>query len=132
LVFRTFTAFNWRRGIGLVLAYALLVQSTLALAIVTRASVSADSIVAGTFFIICSSNSDHSDPGDGSGPGMPAAGHCPVCVLSTAIADGTVHPVALPLRRPVTRVAVFSLDAAQATALHFPRSGLTRGPPLPV
>jgi hypothetical protein len=132
LMYRTFTASKWRRAIGLVLAYALLVQSTLALAIVTRGSVAVDPAISGAFFVICSPNGGHPD---GTGDPAPGAigGHCSFCVLSTALAAATPPSAEFSPTAPAETSAPFVFFVAQAaTQTHFPRSGLTRGPPLPV
>jgi hypothetical protein len=124
-----FGAFNkrGRRGvIGLIAAYALVLQAFLSYSVVPLAA-SADSPDSGSFFVLCA-HDNGSAPNDTGSPVQPVA-HCPICTLAASSAAIVPNPAAMPLRRDGA-VQLLSLVSAQAgISFHRARAGLSRAPP---
>src|SRR5262245_37837157 len=70
---------RWRGAIGLIVAYALVLQALAAAVVVTRATASGGMSDAASLFAICTSHGD-GVPVDGGAPATSAV-HCPACAL---------------------------------------------------
>jgi hypothetical protein len=115
----------WRRAIGLIAAYAFLLQSFLALSMVTQAAAAGSLSHGGTFFVLCLS--DDSTAKDDTGTPKPVT-HCPACTLATS-AGVAPEPVALPEQLTYIEQRTPFVSAEACIAFHQARSGLTRAPP---
>jgi hypothetical protein len=115
----------WRRAIGLIAAYAFLLQSFLALSMVTQAAAAGSLSHGGTFFVLCLS--DDSTAKDDTGAPKPVT-HCPACTLA-ASSGVAPEPVALPEQFTYIEQRTPFVSAEACIAFHQARSGLTRAPP---
>ena len=125
------TSFNWRRAIGLIAAYVLVVQSTLAIGLVTRAATPGDSSFSGMFFVICSGADEAAAQGDTGAP-VTHATHCPVCILAASAGGIAPYAMALPVLQAVTAAPISTVAAANGVSPHYARAGLSRAPPATV
>lgn len=120
-----------RRAIGLIAAYAFLLQSFLALSMVSQAAAAGSLSHGGTFFVLCLSDDGAAkDDGLASKDGAPAkpVTHCPACTL--AVASGVAPEVAaLPEQVSYIEQRTPFITAEACIAFHQARSGLTRAPP---
>jgi len=114
----------WRRAIGLIAAYAFLLQSFLALSIVTQAAAAGSLSQAAHSFVLCLSD----DSAAKDDTGVPK----PVDALPGLHACGVVgvapELVALPTTRLREQRTPFA-SPKPVIAFHQARSGLTRAPP---
>lgn len=116
----------WRRAIGLIAAYAFVLQSLLALSMVTQAAAAGSLSHGGTFFVLCLSD-DGAAKDDASAPAKPVT-HCPACTLATA-SGVSPEPAALPEQLSYVEQRTPFITAEACIAFHQARSGLTRAPP---
>ena len=115
-----------RRAIGLIAAYAFLLQSFLALSMVTQAAAAGSLSHGGTFFVLCLSD-DSAAKDDATAPVKPVT-HCPACTL--AVASGVApEPAVLPEQVSYIEQRTPFITAEACIAFHQARSGLTRAPP---
>jgi hypothetical protein len=115
---------GWRGAIGLIAAYALVLQAFLAYSIAVPATAHDASSYAD--FFLCAPQ-DHSDTPDGGG--APTHAHCPVCTLSDS-ADGVLPDrVLLPLWQAAMAGRTPFVAAAACISFHRARAGLSRAPP---
>ena len=125
-VLRFSKSFDWRRVIGLIAAYALVLQSTLAVALVTAAA-PADPAFSGTFFVICTAD-DGVAPGDAGAP-VKHATHCPICILAASAGGLAAQVPVLAVPHEAIAVAAAFVSAPHGAFSHPPRAGLSRAPP---
>jgi hypothetical protein len=127
-MFRRFHQRGWRGAIGMIAAYALVLQAFLAYSLATQAAAQDPSSFAGDFFVICSSH-DASDAPDGDQAKLKLNTHCPICTIANFSAATVPDAVALPARTTTfaARLAFVSIDAC--VAYHQARAGLSRAPP---
>jgi hypothetical protein len=116
---------GWRGAIGLVAAYALVLQAFLAYSTAVQATAQ-DSSYAGDFFFLCTSQ-DHPDAPHGGG--APTHTHCPVCTLSGSAAGTLPDRVSLPLRQAAKAERTSFVSVAASISFHRARAGLSRAPP---
>ncbi|MEW6452301.1 MAG: hypothetical protein AB1490_16705 [Pseudomonadota bacterium] len=116
----------WRRAIGLVAAYAFLLQSFLALSMVTQAAAAGSLSHGGTFFVLCL-NDDSAAKDDASAPIKPVT-HCPACTLAV-VSGAAPESAALPTQVSYIEQRTPFITAEACIAFHQARSGLTRAPP---
>jgi hypothetical protein len=117
-----------RGAIGLIAAYAFVLQAFLAYSMATQAAAHGDLPHAGTFFVLCLTD-DSSAAGDGAGP-ITLKTHCPICTLPPPAM--TPDPIALPLWRAIGTQQTPFVTVAACIAFHRARAGLSRAPPLSV
>jgi hypothetical protein len=115
---------GWRSAVGLIAAYALVLQALLAYSIAAQAAASGD--VSGSFFVICKTDSDGTTA-DGA-PAKPTT-HCPVCTLALDGAGAVPGVAALPLPHAFTVQPTPFVTAQACVSYHRARAGLTRAPP---
>src|SRR3954467_1715144 len=119
---------GWRGAIGMIAAYALVLQAFLAYSMATQAAAQNPASFSGAFFVICLSQDapDASHHGDAK---LKLNTHCPICTLASFAAATLPDPVALPgLPAALTaRTTFVSIDAC--VAYHRARAGLSRAPP---
>lgn len=115
------------RLIGMVAAYAFVLQATLAYGMAAHAAAQADTGSSGAFFVICSSHGDQTAPDDGNAPATSDA-HCPDCTLSIAASALVPDVAALPIHRLGAGRTAFVTTAA-CLSFHRARAGLSRAPP---
>ena len=121
-----FNTFKWRRAVGLIAAYAFVLQAFLAVSVVTRAA-AVDPAHAGIAFILCSPN----DPGAASGEaGAPVKSdaHCPICILAASAGGALPDAMILPAWQRADGQPLF-VSATNPIAIHPARAGLSRAPP---
>ena len=114
-----------RRAIGLIAAYAFVLQSVLSLSIVSQAAAAGSLSHGGTFFVLCLS--DDGAAKDDSGVPKPVT-HCPACTLATA-SGVAPEPTAIPEQLATIEQRTPFITAEACIAFHQARSGLTRAPP---
>lgn len=117
-----------RGAIGLIAAYALVLQTFLAYSIVAQAAAQGTSTYSGTFFVICATHGEPATPDGADAPVKPPT-HCPICTLSASAAATLPDPIALPtlptsLAERTTIVWIFA-----CISFHRARAGLSRAPP---
>jgi len=127
-MFRRFNQRGWRGVIGMIAAYALVLQAFLAYSLATQAAAQDPASFSGAFFVICSSH-DTSDAPDGDQAKLKLNTHCPICTAASFSAATVPDVVALPgLPAALSvRLAFVSVDAC--VAYHQARAGLSRAPP---
>src|SRR2546422_361036 len=80
----------WRRAVGLIAAYAFVLQSFLALSMVSQAAAAGSLSHGGTFFVLCLS--DDSVAKDGTGAPAKPVTHCPACTLASSSTGAAPEP----------------------------------------
>jgi hypothetical protein len=89
---------GWRGAIGLIAAYALVLQAFLAYSMASQAAAQGDGPYSGSFFIVCTSQDDAA-AGHAGAPAKPVT-HCPICILSASAAATLPDIARLPLSPP--------------------------------
>ena len=117
---------GWRGAIGLIAAYALVLQAFLVYSTAAQATAQDASSYAGDFFLLCTSP-NHPDTPDGGG--APLNAHCPACTLSESAAGALPDRVLLPLWQPAMAERTSFVSAAACISFHRARAGLSRAPP---
>lgn len=115
-----------RRAIGLIVAYAFVLQSFLALSMVSQAAAAGSLSHGGTFFVLCLSD-DSLAKNDADAPAKPVT-HCPVCTLG-ASSGVAPDPAMLPGQLSYVEQRTPFITAEACIAFNQARSGLTRAPP---
>jgi len=115
-----------RRAIGLIAAYAFVLQSFLALSVVSQAAAAGSLSHGGTFFVLCLS--DDSVAKDDTGAPLKPVTHCPACTLATA-SGVAPEPTVIPAQLSYVEQRTPFVTAQTCFAFHQARSGLTRAPP---
>jgi hypothetical protein len=126
-MFRAFHQRMGRRAIGLIAAYALVLQAFLSYSLASQAAVQGDSSHSALFFVICSSEDGGAAP-DGAGAPVKSGAHCPICTLSASAAATLPDIVSLPIVQVAAGPASF-VSAAACISFHQARAGLSRAPP---
>jgi len=110
-----------RGAVGLLAAYALVLQAFLAYGMAAQAAAHGTST--GSFFVICVTGDDGT-----ATPGQPTT-HCPICIDNAQPIAATPDAVELPLphQRLTGRTPFVSVQAC--VSFHQARAGLTRAPP---
>jgi hypothetical protein len=120
----------WRRAIGLIAAYAFLLQSFLALSMVTQAAAAGALSHGGTFFVLClSDDGAGKDIGSTDGAPVKPVTHCPACTLANAAAGVAPEAAVLPEQVSYIEQRTPFITADACISFHQARSGLTRAPP---
>jgi hypothetical protein len=116
----------WHGAIGLIAAYALVLQTLLASSIAAQAAAQGDALYSGSFFVICTSHDSAAAADDGGGPVKPVT-HCPICTLSIFAAAKLSDPVLLPNAPP----SWHRIPVAQTTLVlgQYATRPPSRGPP---
>jgi len=117
---------GWRAAVGLIAAYALVLQALLAYSIAAQAAASGD--VSGAFFVICKTDSDGAAGEGGAAPAKPST-HCPICTLAHDTAGFVPAALELPLPHAVVSQSTPFVTAQACLSFHRARAGLTRAPP---
>jgi hypothetical protein len=117
---------GWRGAIGLIAAYALVLQAFLAYCTAVQATAQNTSSYSADLFVLCTSQDNPDTP---HGNGAPPNAHCPVCTLSAAAAGALPDPISLPLRQAATGGRTPFISAAACISFHRARAGLSRAPP---
>jgi hypothetical protein len=112
---------SWRGAIGLIAAYALVLQAFFAYGMATQASAH-DS---GELFVICLSQ----DSTTAADPAATPVPHCPACTIPGLTAATLPDPFSLPVWQPPVVGRTPFASAAALIFFHSARSGLSRGPP---
>jgi hypothetical protein len=119
---------GWRRAISLIAAYAFVIQSILAISVVTQAGASDGASYSGTFFVICSGNDGSAASGEAGAPIKPNT-HCQICVLSISAGGIDAQPAVLPAWQAGVVEHTALAGASTFISFHRVRAGLTRAPP---
>lgn len=127
-MFRSIHQRGWRGAIGMIAAYALVLQTFLAYSMATQAAAQDPASFSGAFFVICSAH-DASDAPDGTDAKLKLSTHCPICTLAGSATAILPEPAVLPAM-PATFAARTGFVTADAcVAYHHARAGLSRAPP---
>jgi hypothetical protein len=120
---------GWRAVVGLIAAYALVLQAFLAYGIAAQAAAQGDQPVSQSLFVICTHDSGAAVlDGDGGVPAKPV-GHCPLCTMAASVAATLPDLVSPPARHAVAaEPAPFAVPVA-GLSFHRARAGLSRAPP---
>ena len=127
-MFRAFHKRVWRGGIGLIAAYALVLQAFLAYSMATQAAAQDGSSSSGLFFVICASH-DGAAAADGADVPAKQVAHCPICTLSSSAAATLPDPALLPMWQAARTERTTFVSAAACISFHQARAGLSRAPP---
>jgi hypothetical protein len=117
----------WRGAVGLIAAYAFVLQAFLAYGMAARAAAS-ESSYAAAFFVLCAADDTTAAPDHESVPAKPNT-HCPICTLIGSAAAALPEPVALPLWRAGQFERTSFVTAVACISFHQARAGLSRAPP---
>ncbi len=121
---------GWRGAIGMIAAYALVLQAFLAYSMATQAAAQDPASFAGSFFVICSSHdADVSDVPDGTDAKLKLGAHCPTCTLSGPGAAILPGPAVLPGVPAAFTAHTAFVSTGACVAYHRARAGLSRAPP---
>ena len=126
-VFRAFHKRGWRGAVGLIAAYALVLQGFLAYSIASQAAVQGNSPYTGSFFVICISHDAAAD-GDTGAPVKPVT-HCPICTLAASAVATLPEPGSLPVQWAASTGPQAFVSVAACVCFHQSRAGLSRAPP---
>lgn len=117
---------GWRTAVGLIAAYALVLQALLAYSIAAQAAATGE--VSGAFFVICKTDSGGTTAEGGAAPAKPST-HCPICTLAHDTAGPVPAVAELPLPYAVSAATTPFVTAQACLSYHRARAGLTRAPP---
>jgi hypothetical protein len=120
-MFGAFHQRGWRGAIGLIAAYALVLQAFLAYSTAVQATAQDFS-----FFVLCTPQDNPDTP---HGGGAPTNAHCPVCTLSGSAAGTLPDRVLLPLWQAAMAERTSFVSTAACISFHRARAGLSRAPP---
>jgi Protein of unknown function (DUF2946) len=115
-----------RGAVGLIAAYALVLQAFFAYSIATQAAAQGNS--SGSFFVICV-NSDDAVTMDGMDAPVKPGTHCPICTLSGSAAATLPETAVLPAWQAVSAGRTPFVSVQACVSYHEARAGLTRAPP---
>jgi len=127
-MFRSIHQRGWRGAIGMIAAYALVLQAFLAYSMATQAAAQDPASFSGAFFVICSSQ-DGADAPHGDDTKLKLNTHCPICTLCGSATAILTDPVALPAMPAAFAVRTTFVTAEACVAYHRARAGLSRAPP---
>ena len=127
-MFRAFHKRIWRGSVGLIAAYALVLQAFLAFSMTTQAAAQGDPSYSGSLFVICISH-DNAAASDGADVPAKQAAHCPICTLSSSTVATLPDPVLLPVWPAARTEPATFVSAAACISFHQARAGLSRAPP---
>jgi len=127
-MFGAFHKRGWRGVIGLITAYALVLQAFLAYSMASQAAAHGDAPYSGSFFVICTSQ-DGAVAVDGAGTPVKPFTHCPICTLSASAAVTLPDPASLPIWQAAMMERTPFVSAAACISFHEARAGLSRAPP---
>ena len=119
---------GWRGAIGLIAAYALVLQACLAYSMASQAAAQSAAADSDSFFVICTSQDGMPVPDDAGAPVKPMT-HCPICTLSASAAAMLPDPVSLPVWQAAMTARTPFVSAAACISFHRARAGLSRAPP---
>lgn len=119
----------WRGAIGLIAAYALVLQVFLGYSVASQAAAQGDAPYADAFFVICASHHGVAAADDAGVPKPVPAAHCPICTLSSVTAATLPDPALLLARLSATVTRTLFISADACISFHRARAGLSRAPP---
>jgi hypothetical protein len=127
-MFGAFHKRGWRGAVGLIAAYALVLQAFLTYSMANQTAAQDSSSYAEAFVVLCTSqDSPDVQHGDGA-PSKPHA-HCPVCTLSGSGAATLPDPESLSGWQIASAERVPFVSTAACIFFHQARAGLSRAPP---
>jgi hypothetical protein len=118
-----------RRAIGVIALYAFLLQSFLALTMVTQAAAAGTLSHGGTAFVLCLTDDNGGEDTDVNGAPAKPVTHCPVCTISSSAGGLVPEPAVLPTQVSYIAQRTPFVTAKACISFHEARSGLTRAPP---
>ncbi len=122
---QTFRQGRWRGAIGLIAAYALVLQALAATVVATQAAARGGTLGSASAFAICTSH-DVAKPDRSNAPMTPGA-HCPICTLP-AFAAATLPETTVLLPPPPAPRSASVLRHLVVASAYAVRPG-SRGPP---
>jgi hypothetical protein len=123
---RGFYKSGWRGAVGLIAAYALVLQAFLAYGMASQAAAQDASLDSGAF-IICVSHD--ADPASGGADVPVKHAHCPICTLSGSSAAVLAEPAPLYARQAAWVERTAFVSAAACISFHRARAGFSQAPP---
>jgi hypothetical protein len=118
---------GWRCAIGVIAAYAFVLQAFLAYSMASQAAamgwIASDSV-----FVICTSQNDAQAPDHGDGSAKPTI-RCPLCTLAASATATLPDPVSLPAAPTAITERLSFVSADACISFHRARAGLSRAPP---
>jgi hypothetical protein len=127
-MFGAFKKRGLRGAVGLITAYALVLQAFLAYSLTGEAAARDLASDAGAFFVLCAPHDGSgAQPDGGAAPKLQA--HCPICTLSGSAAATLPVPSSLPMLWAVSAERTPFVSAAACISFHRARAGLSRAPP---
>ena len=123
-MFGAFHKRGWRGAIGLIAAYAIVLQAFLAYSMASQAAAQNASAYTGAFFVLCTSQDNPNAQHDDGAP-LKLNTHRPVCTLSGSEAATLPDPVSLPIWQGVAagRTPFVSI----AACISFPQRVIAGG-----
>jgi hypothetical protein len=119
---------SWRGTVGLIAAYALVLQAFLAYGMTSQVAATGDTLYSSAFFVICVSHDTDLALDDADVPVKPAA-HCPVCTLSGSTGAVLPEPMSLHVQQAALVERTPFVSVAACMTFHNARAGLSRAPP---
>jgi hypothetical protein len=127
-MFGAFHKRGWRGAIGLIAAYAIVLQAFLAYSIASQAAAQSAASDAGAFFVLCTAQDNSAAPHGDGGP-LKSNTHCQICTLSGSGAAMLPDPESLPVWQGVAAGRTPFVSADACISFHSARAGLSRAPP---
>ncbi len=118
---RAYVRRGCRGAVGILAAYALVLQAFLAYGIAAQAAAHGSST--GSFFVICFVSDDGA-----TAPVKPTT-HCPICIDNAQPMAATPDAVELPLPHQRLTGGTPFVSVQACVSFHEARAGLTRAPP---
>jgi hypothetical protein len=119
---------GWRGAVGLIAAYALVLQAFLVFSMASQAAAQDPASFAGNFFVLCTAH-DAADAQPAEGAPPPPKAHCPICTQAGSPAATLPGPAALPGLQPISAGRTAFVSVAACISFHQARAGLSRAPP---
>jgi hypothetical protein len=126
-MFRAFHKRGWRGAVGLIAAYAIVLQAFLAYSTASQAAARDAASDAAAFFVLCTAQDNSAAPHGDGGP-LPGT-HCPICTLSGSGAATLPDPGSLPVWQGVAAGPTSFVSVGACVSFHSARAGLSRAPP---
>ena len=126
-MFGAFKQRGWSGVVGLITAYAFVLQAFFAYSVASQAAVHGNS--SGAFFVICTNDGTGTGTDGATVPVQPTT-HCPLCILTPSSSPILPHTVELPTLWPMS--VHWTPFISACLSFHRARAGLSRAPPLHV
>lgn len=126
LIFKAFGRRGCRAAVGLIAAYALVLQAFMAYSLASQAAALGDT--SDSFFVFCASHDGVAAQPLDDQQDKPAV-HCQLCTVAGSTAATLPGPVLLPLNLSALTHRTDFVSADACISFHRARAGLSRAPP---